>query len=74
MWYLLSHLIIEVGVTMLVYDNRKSINDAKLDDDNKCALIEALHNAEQNLIEKDYENNSWTSTHPYAACGTKLTK
>jgi NTE family protein len=35
----------------------KSINDAKLDDKNKCVLIEALHNVGQNLEKKDYEDN-----------------
>jgi NTE family protein len=35
----------------------KSINDTKLGEENKLALIDALHMARQNLTEKDYEDN-----------------
>ena len=53
----INKLIIEGKFDAWITILEKSINDAELDDKNKRALIEALHNAEQNLIEKDYEDN-----------------
>jgi NTE family protein len=54
----ISKLIIEGRCDAWFTIIEKSINDdAKLDNDNKLALINALHMARQNLIEKDYEDN-----------------